>query len=92
MSALKGAIDNGLKDLGFKGEARPFTAHITLARIKGRRRYKEIKRELERLAPSPEIDFQVLGVQLIESVLRPSGSEYRIIRDIPLNKEMIEDR
>lgn len=69
---LVSALEAGLKTAGFRTEARPFAAHVTLLR--------HVRCE----APPPEealhIGWPVLDFVLAESELKPEGASYRILQ------------
>ncbi len=74
---LVGEVDRALHGLGFPLETRPFSPHLTLARIK--ERPHEIGKALsERLMPlaTPLGTLHVGAVALMKSDLRPSGAVY----------------
>ncbi|MCD5396320.1 MAG: RNA 2',3'-cyclic phosphodiesterase [Candidatus Pacebacteria bacterium] len=94
---VKGALNQGLANLQKDLEdsifklstykyktkgARPFSPHITLARIK--------VWEFRRLEDKPEIDeeidltFEVNSFEIMESFLKRSGAEYEILESLPL--------
>lgn len=83
LSALKDKLDNVLVNASlYKKENRPILPHITLARIK--------EWEWRRLFKKPEIDIpinlsiEVKCLEIMESILKPSGTEYKIIDSYPL--------
>jgi 2'-5' RNA ligase len=65
------ALWQRLDHLGFARDARPFTAHVTLAR--------DVKRIRAALAWTP-IVWQIERVNLVESVSTPNGVSYRLLR------------
>lgn len=86
LAKLKDDLENSLINLaksGFnKKEARAFSPHITLARIR--------QGEWRRLSPQPsiakEIDlaFPVESIEVMESQLLRSGAEYTVLESVPL--------
>ena len=93
LRTLQTAIENSLESLGFPIEQRPFSPHLTLARIKSPKGIKspkekqEFKDELdavnqEGIDPHP---FEVGEIHLYESQLTPKGSIYTVLANFKLN-------
>ena len=85
MAFVQGAIEKALKPLGFRGEDRKFTPHLTLGRVVGRGR------------PDPRltavlqehVDFDggsmlVDEVTVFGSTLGPGGPTYHVLGRAPL--------
>lgn len=70
-------IDPPLTELGFKPETRKFTPHITLGRSRSTGGARVLAEALERVAPPETEEMLVEQVVVFESILRPSGAEYR---------------
>ena len=84
------AVEQGMGGLGFPGEARRFSPHLTLARVKGPLRPEELARLHEALeqAGKPEAEtFRVTGIAVMQSRLTPSGAVYRRLREVRLRGE-----
>lgn len=71
---LKEDLDEALSPLGWEPEDKRFRAHLTLGRVK--RQHREI--ELPWGTPVVPAAWQVGGLHLIESQLRPAGPLYTI--------------
>ena len=71
--------------LGFPLGDRTFTPHLTLGRVRDRLSPQELDRlALEVSAINlPEMAFNVTSVTLMQSILLPSGAEYRALGQIP---------
>ena len=66
-----------LEPLGFEAERRPFSAHLTLARVKDiDRRASRHARGIVTAAPPPDAASLVARVTLFRSHLSPQGSRY----------------
>lgn len=77
LQALHSALEAELERLGFERERGPFTAHVTLGRVKeGGPRALEIARALEGFAPFAH-PLRTTGLTLMESQLTPSGAIYQ---------------
>jgi 2'-5' RNA ligase len=80
---LAEATDKALQGLGVSPEPRPFSPHITLARIKEANPLIELKRAIAAL---PTVDFGTFAArsfQLFESSPGPAGSVYTHLADFP---------
>lgn len=93
LETLQASIEKNLGSLGFPIEDRPFSPHLTLARIKSPKgikspkEKKELINELDALNqegidPHP---FDVGVVNLYESQLTPKGSIYTVLANFKLN-------
>lgn len=80
---LQRTLDARLMQVGFPAETRPFTPHLTLARV------KRVIRRGELLATVKAHHETVLGqidvdqMELIESQLNPTGARYSIVYAAP---------
>jgi RNA 2',3'-cyclic 3'-phosphodiesterase len=87
LSRLKKNIQNALEPLGFKPEARAFTPHLTLGRVRDDARSDE-RLELGKLIGETkeniDIVFNVKTVHLFRSQLKPTGAVYSKIATIEL--------
>jgi 2'-5' RNA ligase len=70
--------------LGIPREWRPFSPHLTLARIKDRDNVEALKQALAR-APSEFGSFEARSFFLYLSQLRPTGSVYTKLAEFPLS-------
>jgi 2'-5' RNA ligase len=75
-----------LHQLGFSRETRPFSPHITVARVKSGRKRDEIAAFLGHLADESFGTFPVESVRLKQSVLSPSGPKYSTLFEAPARK------
>ena len=84
---LAAGIENSLASLGFEPEARRFTPHLTLARLNSA---SHLEKLIRAATPLKSYDFGAAresGFHLFESVLKPSGSEYRKLATFPFVKD-----
>lgn len=78
LKMLAGDIETVCNNLGFPAEKQAFKPHLTIARAKDRQgnRLKE---------PSIKTSWQsitlVSGFSIIESILRPQGAVYRVVKE-----------
>jgi len=85
LNKLNADIRRGLTDTGFKTEDRPFKPHITIGRIKFIKDPEALRSTLEPYQSGFIQEVQVSEVILYESILKPSGAEYRIAGKFRLN-------
>jgi 2'-5' RNA ligase len=79
LKQLHRAIETDLEKLGFNKEGRPFTAHLTVGRLKKRIASSEMRTLTKRLESVQigELRTEIVKeICLIRSVLRPTGAEY----------------
>jgi RNA 2',3'-cyclic 3'-phosphodiesterase len=91
LDALQRGIDSAVHRLGYPSEERPFSAHLTLGRVKqnvGAADQQKIRRAIERtqvdLLGSARVDW----VHLYKSELKPGGSVYTRLYSAPLKKDI----
>jgi 2'-5' RNA ligase len=80
---LAKATDEALQGLGIPAEARPFSPHITLARIKEPNPLIELIRAIAALPTVDFGNFAAVSFQLFESSPGPAGSVYTHLADFP---------
>lgn len=83
---LQKNIDTGLEKLGFTPESRPFTAHLTLARMRDEASLSE-RETAGRLANTIQFEvseFQVESINLVKSELKREGPIYTKVLSVPL--------
>ena len=79
LKALVDSLRGLLSDAGFTFEKRPFTAHLTLGRVHWLKDVDRFYRILERAGHSACQELLVDELAFYESVLKPSGPEYKIL-------------
>jgi 2'-5' RNA ligase len=86
LERLAADTDDATGRLGIARETRPFSPHLTLARIKER---LDLKRLQEAIAALPSVDlgrFQACSFFLYQSQVRPTGSVYTKLAEFPFSK------
>jgi 2'-5' RNA ligase len=84
LAALQARIEAALESLGFAREARPFTAHLTLGRVRGPARREQLARAVTE-APAEALGEMVLDrIELMQSNLSAGGARYTILQSFPL--------
>jgi 2'-5' RNA ligase len=84
LAALAGAVDAGLAALGVPREARGFSAHVTLGRVREPRRDPALAAALARAAGVELGSSRVDRVVLMRSELSPRGARYSELVVAPL--------
>jgi len=86
LAALAEDTERATAALGIASEARPFSAHLTLARIKERLNLAPLRDAIAAL-PSFEFgEFEARSFFLYRSQLRSGGSVYTKLSEFPLTK------
>ena len=86
LGVLAGAVDDALGALGFEREARAFTAHVTLARVREPRRVPPLADAIARANAQPFGGPLIDHVALMRSDLSPRGARYTALATIPLSR------
>ena len=80
-------VEKLLSSLGFKRENRPFSPHITIARVRSSRKRDEIANFLRRLSDETFGTISVDNVRLKQSILSSSGPKYSTLLEVsPLSQ------
>ena len=83
LQRLQAAVEGGAAGLGFAKEARAFTPHLTLARIRDRVEAGALEAVLTAQQNRVVGEFTASSVELIKSELRPSGAVYTTLVEVP---------
>ena len=84
LAELQARVEAGLESLGFAREARPFTAHLTLGRVRSPAHREQLARALTG-APAEALGEMVLDrIELMKSDLSAAGARYSILQSFPL--------
>ncbi len=69
-------IDKSLSEMGFEREARGFSPHLTIGRVKDMRGIDPVLKELATYKDTFFGTIEVRQILLMKSTLKPSGAEY----------------
>jgi 2'-5' RNA ligase len=83
---LQRQVEDVLSGLGFETEDRPFKAHLTLGRVKGRTRLERLQEALVAQKGFRTEAFDVSEIVLYKSNLRPEGPRYTPLHRSPLQR------
>ncbi|HMB66390.1 MAG TPA: RNA 2',3'-cyclic phosphodiesterase [Candidatus Bathyarchaeia archaeon] len=76
-------VEKILSGLGFRREHRPFSPHITIARVRSGRKRDEVASFLQRLTEESFGTITVDKIRLKQSILSSSGPKYSTLLEIP---------
>ncbi len=77
-------LDDDVAALGFERERRPWSPHITLARVRGSRGLDQAKAILQAHAHDSFAEARIEEIRLKKSVLQPQGPEYTTVDAVRL--------
>lgn len=81
LAVFQDELERALEAEGFERDRREFKPHLTLGRVKGPKRIREVVAELDKRRGETFGEMTARKVALFESRLRPEGPEYRIVRE-----------
>ncbi len=76
-------VEKLLSGLGFKRETRPFSPHITIARVRTGRKRDEMANFLQHIGDESFGTINVNKVRLKQSILSGSGPKYSTLLEVP---------
>ena len=87
LAALRQHIAEELKRISIAFDDKSFSPHLTLGRVKGFDRHiPPLLEKLGRLREAALGSAHIDRVELIESILKPHGAEYRVLHRVPLSR------
>ncbi len=84
LASIQKSVEAALAPLGFESETRPFRAHLTLGRVKGRQHLRALQDALLHHREFEAEAFDVKELVLYKSVLMPQGARYTPLFRAPL--------
>ncbi|HUJ30499.1 MAG TPA: RNA 2',3'-cyclic phosphodiesterase [Candidatus Acidoferrum sp.] len=88
LAGLAADVDRALVPLGIPAESRDFTPHLTLARFAPPARAEDLVRAAAELQSLDVGSARETEFHLFESILKPSGAEYKRLRSYPFVKDV----
>ena len=85
LSHVQGLLESALEKLGFPREQRAFRPHVTIGRIKDRRRSQGLLQVMTSVQLPECNSFDVDQIILYKSDLRPTGAIYTKLHRMPLS-------
>jgi 2'-5' RNA ligase len=89
LALLHEAVNESMEHLGYKREARRFSPHLTLGRIRRRASQEDVRNVGKTLSATQIGTLGIVTVETLiffQSVLRPSGAEYTPLATFKLGK------
>jgi 2'-5' RNA ligase len=81
LAAVNEEVETTLAAIGFERENRPFAPHLTLGRVKGKTNLPQLAAYIKAYGEGHTIgEFQVDGMFLFKSTLKPTGAVYEKLR------------
>ncbi|GAB4484782.1 MAG: RNA 2',3'-cyclic phosphodiesterase [Thermodesulfovibrionales bacterium] len=84
---LHRAVEAAAAEAGFAPEERPFSAHLTIGRVRSPKRLQEAARVLDGYSGTVFGTAVISEVHIMKSDLKPAGAVYQSLSGIPLAKE-----
>jgi len=86
LAELAARTDAATRGLGIASEKRPYSPHLTLARIREKTDLRKLHARIAALEPVALGSFEACAFFLYRSQLRPTGSVYTKLAEFPLSK------
>jgi 2'-5' RNA ligase len=84
------AVEDVMTQFGYPPEDRPFSPHLTIGRVRSGKRLAEALKRLDEFRAVVFDEFEVKGVTLMKSELKPGGAEYSSLAEIPLEGRNVD--
>jgi 2'-5' RNA ligase len=84
LAGLQARLEAELEPLGFPREERPFTAHLTLGRVRGPGRREQLAAALISVPVEPLGEMVLDRIEMMKSDLGREGPRYSILHSLPL--------
>jgi len=82
LAAMAEFLNEELASLGFEKERRKFSAHLTLARVKGSRNKDKVQNLLKAWEGETFGEERIENIRLKKSVLSPEGPQYSTVEEV----------
>lgn len=84
LTELQAKVEAALEPLGFARETRPFTAHLTLGRVRSPARRAQLARALTGAIAEALGEMVLDRIELMKSDLSAAGARYSVLQSVPL--------
>jgi len=85
LETLQKDVENVCGRFGFPPEERAFHPHLTLGRVRGKRNLHRLV-ECIKITSVRETSFEVNGINVYKSTLKPDGAVYDVLERLPLGR------
>jgi len=89
LRGLAGEVERAAVAAGCARDARGFSAHLTLGRVRSGRGSRLLREALESVAWRPPPGWTIGSAGLYQSVLGPAGPRYTVLREFPLGSSNV---
>ena len=89
LTVLQKGVETALaesSEIHYRSEKRPYTSHLTLARLKTFELQRMETEELPNVNEEISLSFKVTSIEVMESTLRRSGAQYTILQSFMLKQ------
>lgn len=86
LTAIAGNVESELAALGYSKEERPFSAHITIGRVRPETRVDDLTSAMQTAGIAEIGDLEVKSIALMKSDLRREGPVYSILKEITFDR------
>ena len=86
LKKIQAELENNLEKIGFPKEKRPFNAHLTLGRVKGKIDSRKLAGAMREFSDFTTESFSAEEIVLFKSDLKPSGAVYTRLRTASLTE------
>ena len=84
LARLQKGVEDVTRELGFAGDDRGFTPHLTLGRVRGPGKLEALQAVLEKRKTAKFGTVRITSVEIIKSEPGPEGPVYKLIENISL--------
>ena len=85
LKELQARVEQGMEEMGFTREARAYTPHLTIGRLRSGKGKGDVAQSLEAMKGCDLGTMEVREICLFRSQLKPTGAEYTKLKVIPLS-------
>jgi 2'-5' RNA ligase len=82
--SLAQEVERRLSTVGIASEERPFSAHVTVGRVRSQRHRERLTERLRAVLWQSPPAWRVTSMRFYQSTLSPCGPTYTILAEVPL--------